>query len=79
MPNVQLHAVLYNVLSMTSNQIIASFAKQLFLVLDPLTVTILRLCFAAIIVCVMFRSWKVIRRLQVLKWRDLLCYSASLG
>lgn len=79
MPNVQLLAVLYMVLSMTSYQISASFAKQLFLVLDPITVTILRLCFAAIIVCVMFRSWEVIRRLQFLKWRDLLCYSASLG
>lgn len=79
MPNVQLLAVLYMVLSMTSYQISASFAKQLFLVLDPITVTILRLCFAAIIVCVMFRSWKVIRRLQFLKWQDLLCYSASLG
>ncbi len=79
MPNVQLLAVLYMVLSMTSYQISASFAKQLFLALDPITVTILRLCFAAIIVCVMFRSWKVIRRLQFLKWRDLLCYSASLG
>ena len=79
MSNVQLLAVLYMVLSMTSYQISASFAKQLFLVLDPITVTILRLCFAAIIVCVMFRSWKVIRRLQFLKWRDLLCYSASLG
>lgn len=79
MPNVQLLAVLYMVLSMTSYQISASFAKQLFLALDPITVTILRLCFAAIIVCVMFRSWKVIRRLHFLKWRDLLCYSASLG
>lgn len=79
MPNVQLLAVLYMVLSMTSYQISASFAKQLFLVLDPITVTILRLCFAVIIVCVMFRSWKVIRRLQFLKWQDLLCYSASLG
>lgn len=79
MPNVQLLAVLYMVLSMISYQISASFAKQLFLVLDPITVTILRLCFAAIIVCIMFRSWKVIRRLQFLKWQDLLCYSASLG
>ena len=79
MPNVQLLAVLYMVLSMTSYQISASFAKQLLLVLDPITVTILRLCFAAIIVCIMFRSWKVIRRLQFLKWQDLLCYSASLG
>ena len=56
MPNAQLIAVLYMVLSMISYQISASFAKQLFSVMDPLSVTILRLCFAAVIVCVMFRS-----------------------
>ena len=67
------------VLSMTSYQISASFAKQLFMVLDPITVTLLRLCFAAVIVCVMFRSWNIIRRLRFLKWRDLLYYSAALG
>lgn len=79
MPNTPLLAVIYMVLSMTSYQISASFAKQLMTVLDPLTVTILRLCFAAIIVMVMFRSWKIISRLPELKWRDLLCYSAALG
>lgn len=79
MLNPRLLAVLYMVLSMTSYQISASLAKQLFTSLDPVTVTILRLCFAAIIVAVMFRSWKVIQRLQFLKWRDLLCYSAALG
>src|SRR5690606_19873656 len=78
MPNTQLLAVVYMVLSMTSYQISASFAKQLFMVLDPITVTILRLCFAAVIVCVMFRSWNIIRRLSFLKWRDLLYYSAAL-
>lgn len=78
MQNAQLLSVLFMVLSMTSYQISASFAKQLFEVLDPLTVTILRLCFAAIIICLMFRSWKIISRLSFLKWRDLLCYSAAL-
>lgn len=78
MQNAQLLSVLFMVLSMTSYQISASFAKQLFEVLDPLTVTILRLCFAAIIICLMFRSWKIISRLPFLKWRDLLCYSAAL-
>lgn len=78
MPNAQFIAVLYMVLSMVSYQISASFAKQLFTVLDPLSVTILRLCFAAIIVCVMFRSWQIVKRLSYLKWRDLLCYSAAL-
>ncbi|MFX6518723.1 EamA family transporter [Acinetobacter baumannii] len=57
----------------------ASFAKQLIAALDPLTVTILRLCFAAVIVAVMFRSWKIWSRLPYLKWRDLLMYCASLG
>ena len=79
MPNAPLLAVMYMVLSMTSYQISASFAKQLIAVLDPLTVTILRLCFAAVIVAVMFRSWRIIKRLPYLKWRDLLCYSAALG
>ncbi|MGE8684846.1 MAG: EamA family transporter [Acinetobacter sp.] len=78
MPNSQLLAVMFMVLSMISYQISASFAKQLFLVLDPLTVTILRLCFAAIIICLMFRSWHILKRLSFLKWRDLLCYSAAL-
>ena len=78
MPNAQFIAVLYMVLSMISYQISASFAKQLFSVMDPLSVTILRLCFAAVIVCVMFRSWQVFKRLPFLKWRDLLCYSAAL-
>lgn len=67
------------VLSMISYQISASFAKQLFSVLDPLTVTILRLCFAAVLVTLMFRSWRIISRLPYLRWRDLLCYSVSLG
>ena len=79
MPNAQLTAVLFMVLSMISYQISASFAKQLFQVLDPLTVTILRLCFASVIVAIMFRSWQILSRLAHLKWRDLLCYSAALG
>lgn len=79
MPKSQLLAVLFMVLSMISYQISASFAKQLFTVLDPLSVTILRLCFAAVIVCIMFRSWSILKQLSFLKWRDLLCYSAALG
>ena len=78
MPNSQLLAVVFMVLSMISYQISASFAKQLFLVLDPLSVTILRLCFASIIICLMFRSWQILKRLSFLKWRDLLCYSTAL-
>lgn len=79
MLNSQLIAVLFMVLSMISYQISASFAKQLIAVLDPLSVTILRLFFAAIIVCLMFRSWQILSRLSLLKWRNLLFYSASLG
>ncbi len=79
MSNSSLLAVLFMVLSMISYQISASFAKQLFSVLDPLTVTILRLCFAAVLVTLMFRSWRIISRLPYLRWRDLLCYSVSLG
>jgi inner membrane transporter RhtA len=77
MPNSQLIAVLFMVLSMVAYQISASFAKQLFEVLDPITVVTLRLCFASILVMVMFRSWRIIKRLPYLKWKDLLFYSAS--
>lgn len=78
MRNHQLLAIIFMVLSMLSYQISASFAKQLFAVLDPLTVTILRLSFASILIFIMFRSWRIIHRLPSLKWRDLLCYSAAL-
>ena len=78
MAHSQLIAVVFMVLSMISYQISASFAKQLFLHLDPLSVTILRLCFASVIVFIMFRSWHILKRLSFLKWRDLLCYSAAL-
>ena len=77
MPNSQLIAVLFMVLSMVAYQISASFAKQLFEVLDPITVVTLRLCFASILVMIMFRSWRIIKRLPYLKWKDLLFYSAS--
>ena len=79
MPNSTLIAVIAMLLSMTCYQISASFAKQLIAVLDPLSVTILRLCFASILVFIMFRSWKILRKLPVLAWRDLLCYSAALA
>ncbi len=72
-------AIILMILSMISYQISASFAKQLFQTLDPLTVTVLRLCFASILVMVMLRSWTIIKRLPQLKWRDLLGYSLSLG
>ena len=78
MPNTQLTAVLFMVLSMLAYQISASFAKQLFEVLDPLTVVTLRLVFASVLVILMFRSWTIIRKLPQLKWTDLLFYSTSL-
>lgn len=65
------------VMSMIAYQISASFAKQLFEVLDPLTVVTLRLCFASILIFLMFQSWKIIKRLPYLKWKDLLFYSGS--
>ncbi|AXY58944.1 EamA family transporter [Acinetobacter sp. WCHAc010052] len=77
MPNTQITAVFYMVMSMIAYQISASFAKQLFEVLDPLTVVTLRLCFASILIFLMFQSWKIIKRLPYLKWKDLLFYSGS--
>ncbi|AMW77740.1 transporter [Acinetobacter sp. TGL-Y2] len=77
MPNTQLTAVLFMVLSMVAYQISASFAKQLFEVLDPLTVVTLRLVFASILVILMFRSWTILKKLPQLKWKYLLLYSGS--
>lgn len=77
MPNAQLTAVLFMVLSMVAYQISASFAKQLFESLDPFTVVTLRLCFASILIVLMFRSWKILHRLPYLKWKNLLFYSGS--
>lgn len=79
MKNPSLIAVIAMLLSMSCYQMSASFAKQLIATLDPLTVTILRLCFASILVIVMFRSWRIVSRLPYLKWRDLLGYSAALA
>ncbi|MCS4298551.1 inner membrane transporter RhtA [Acinetobacter sp. BIGb0196] len=62
---------------MVAYQISASFAKQLFEVLDPITVVTLRLCFASILIILMFRSWKIIKRLPYLRWNELLYYSGS--
>ena len=77
MQNNQLTAVLLMVFSMFAYQISASFAKQMIEVLDPLTVVTLRLCFASVLVVLMFRSWRIMQRLPQLKWKDLLFYSAS--
>ncbi|MBF7686168.1 EamA family transporter [Acinetobacter sp. B10A] len=79
MPNTYTMAVVYLILSMLSYQMSASFAKQLMEQLDALSVTLLRMFFASLIVCVMFRSWKVIPQLKKLPWSSLLIYSLSLG
>lgn len=79
MPNTQLAAVCFMILSMLAYQVSASYAKQLIAVLDPLTVVTLRLCFASIMIVLMFRSWKIIKRLSELRWRDLLLYSGSVA
>lgn len=79
MANTQLTAVFLMVLSMLAYQVSASYAKQLIAVLDPLTVVTLRLCFASIMIFVMFRSWRIIKRLADLRWRDLLLYSGAVA
>lgn len=79
MPNTYFMAVFYMLLSMVSYQLSASMAKQLIEQLDPLTVTILRLSFALVILVIMFKSWRILSQLHLLKWRDLCGYSISLG
>ncbi|MFU8927901.1 EamA family transporter [Acinetobacter puyangensis] len=79
MQHIQLMAILYMLLSMISSQFSASFAKQMITELDPITVTLFRLFFAAILVFFLFRSWRIIPRLRYLKWPDLLIFGASLA
>lgn len=66
-------------ISMIAYQLSASYAKYLFQVLDPTSITVLRLCFASMLVCLMLRSWKIIHKLKFIQWRNLLVYSLSLG
>lgn len=79
MQHIQFIAILYMLLSMISSQFSASFAKQMITELDPITVTVFRLFFAAILVFFLFRSWRIIPRLRYLKWPDLLIFGASLA
>lgn len=72
-------AMLCMLISMLSYQLSASYAKYLFHVLDPTSVTVLRLCFASLLILVMLRSWKIIHKLKYIQWRNLLLYSVSLG
>lgn len=66
-------------IAMLAYQLSASYAKYLFHVLDPTSITVLRLCFASIIVCLMLRSWKIFSKFKLIQWRDLICYSLALG
>ncbi len=79
MSSHQTFVMLCMVLSMLVYQLSASFAKYLFAVLDPTSVTVLRLTFAALVVCLMLRSWRIWSKLKLIQWRDMLGYSLSLG
>lgn len=72
-------AMLCMLIAMMAYQLSASYAKYLFQVLDPTSITVLRLCFASVIVGLMLRSWRVIPKLKEVHWRNLLLYSLSLG
>lgn len=72
-------SVVYLILSMVSYQMSASMAKQLMTDLGPINVTLLRMFFAALIVCFMFRSWRILSQLKQIAWRPLLIYSLALG
>ncbi|MDO4223944.1 MAG: EamA family transporter [Acinetobacter sp.] len=72
-------ALMSMILSMLSYQTSASFAKKLILELDALSVTLFRLVFATILVCIMFRSWRIIRQFSQVSWQDAVLYSFSMG
>ena len=79
MPNQHIIAMLCMLIAMVAYQLSASYAKYLFTVLDPTSIVVLRLVFASLIIGVMLRSWRVIHKFKTIQWRDLLCYSLSLG
>ena len=75
----QLNAMLCMLISMISYQLSASYAKYLFQVLDPTSVTVLRLVFAFVLVSLMLRSWRALPKLKWVDWRSMGCYSLSLA
>lgn len=67
------------VLSMMVYQFSASLAKYLFSMMDPLAVTLLRLMFAAMLVALMLRSWRVVSQLKQLNWWLMVLFAMSLA
>lgn len=71
-------ALLSMLLSMTVYQLSASLAKTLFVVLDPLSVTVLRLTFSAIVLSLVLRSWRIMWPGLRIHWPSLLAYSVTI-
>lgn len=76
--SAQSFAIVAMMLSMLVYQFSASLAKYLFSVMDPLSVTVLRLIFAAIFVALMLRSWRVLSLFKQLNWLLMLLFTVSL-
>lgn len=70
-------AVAVLILAMASIQFGASIAKGLFPVLGAEGVTVLRLCFAALILSAVFRPWRA--RLTRRAWGMIVAYGVALG
>jgi len=71
-----LFAVALLLVAMTSIQTSASLAKTLFLRLDPVGVTTLRLIFAALVLLIVLRPWRNFRRAAL---GSLLGYGVAMG
>ncbi|MFB2538570.1 MULTISPECIES: DMT family transporter [unclassified Acinetobacter] len=65
--------------AMLSYQASASFAKYLFVQLDPTSITALRLLFATILIVIFLRSWRIFAQRGSIVWRDVFCYGLALG
>jgi len=79
MKNYKKISIVYMLISMISTQFSASIAKQMILELDALTVTIFRLFFASLISFFLFRTWKILPTLKLIKKKNLVFYTLSLG
>lgn len=73
----RLGSVLILIVAMLGIQFGASFAKQLFPLVGAPGATTLRLCFSALVLCLVFRPWRV--RLDAAARRSILIYGLSVG
>ncbi|MFB2538569.1 MULTISPECIES: DMT family transporter [unclassified Acinetobacter] len=70
-------AVIFIFLSVVSMQSSSSLAKTLFAHFPEFTVSLMRLCFGALLLALVFRAWQI--DWSKVRWRAILMYGASIA